>query len=209
MADDLTTPGLLVSMLAVQAEAPALTRDKTATVSSPKGSYQYRYSSLDTVMEKIGPLLTKHRLVYTAMPSHDGETPTLRYELMHADTGEIKAGEMLLLLTKDDPQGQGSAITYARRYALVAVLNLVADDDDDGAGAMPRSSGPAQTAAQSIVDLRQEAKGLSDQGIKTALVNAGFEPQEKPWGQLARIPVHKATRLREQLALAREAEVKV
>jgi hypothetical protein len=39
---------------------------------------------------------------------------------------------MQLLLSKNDAQGQGSAITYARRYALCAVLNLVADDDDDG-----------------------------------------------------------------------------
>jgi hypothetical protein len=42
---------------------------------------------------------------------------------------------MLLLLAKNDPQGQGSAITYARRYSLCSVLNLVADDDDDGQAA--------------------------------------------------------------------------
>jgi hypothetical protein len=60
------------------------------------------------------------------MPSFDETTgePTLKYELAHAPSGESKDGEMKLLLSKGDPQGQGSAITYARRYALVSVLNL-------------------------------------------------------------------------------------
>jgi hypothetical protein len=54
-------------------------------------------------------------------------------------------GEMPLLLKSVDPQGQGSAITYARRYALCAVLGLSTGEDDDGhhattqakAGAVP------------------------------------------------------------------------
>jgi hypothetical protein len=56
---------------------------------------------------------------------------------------------MPLLLSKNDAQGMGSAITYARRYALCAVLNLVADDDDDGARASRRAStGNLATDAQ-------------------------------------------------------------
>jgi hypothetical protein len=42
---------------------------------------------------------------------------------------------MPLMLDRDNSQGFGSALTYARRYALTAVLGLVADDDDDGAAA--------------------------------------------------------------------------
>lgn len=203
-----TDHGLLPAMLAVQAAAPALTRDKSATVTTQKGSYSYRYSSLDTVMDAVGPLLTEHKLVWSTQPSHDGPLPTLRYELMHAETGEVKAGEMLLLLAKDDPQGQGSAITYARRYALVAVLNLVADDDDDGQASMPARSTAANThsGTANTIDLRSEAKGLTDKGIKVALTAAGVAPDEKPWGQLGRIPIAKATAVREALEQAQMAE---
>jgi hypothetical protein len=56
----------------------------------------------------------------------------LTYILVHAESGTELRGEMALLPAKADPQGQGSAITYARRYALMAVLGLVADEDDDG-----------------------------------------------------------------------------
>lgn len=50
---------------------------------------------------------------------------------------------MPLMLAKDDPQGQGSAITYARRYSLMAMLSLVADVDDD---AQSTRSAPTRAA---------------------------------------------------------------
>jgi hypothetical protein len=140
-------PGLLDAMLAVQAEAPTLKKDAT------NPAFRSKYAPLDTIVETINPLLVKNGLVWSTMPSFDATTgePTLKYELAHAPSGQSKDGEMKLLLSKGDPQGQGSAITYARRYALVSVLNLVADDDDDGHAASqsrggygaPRASKPA------------------------------------------------------------------
>jgi hypothetical protein len=130
------TEGLLTAMLAVQGEAPTLLKDHKATVKSDKGTYTYTYVALDTVVEKIGPILHKNGLVWITKPSYlAGVGPSLKYKLAHASTNEAEEGEMPLLLHKEDPQGQGSAITYARRYALCAVLGLVADDDDDGAQA--------------------------------------------------------------------------
>jgi hypothetical protein len=125
--------GLLNAVLAVQAEAPTLLKEKTATVKSDKGSYKYTYTSLDAIVEKIGPILNKHGLVWLTLPTRDdrGE-PALNYRLCHAATGEVIEGTMPLMLSKADPQGLGSALTYCRRYSLCAVLNLVADDDDDG-----------------------------------------------------------------------------
>ena len=56
---------------------------------------------------------------------------------------------MPLLITQPSPQGLGSALTYARRYSLCAVLNLVADADDDGQAAKPSSYGkPPKTKRQ-------------------------------------------------------------
>jgi hypothetical protein len=130
------TEGLLTAMLAVQGEAPTLLKDHKATVKSDKGTYTYTYVALDTVVEKIGPILHKNGLVWITKPSYlEGVGPSLKYKLAHASSNEAEEGEMPLLLQKEDPQGQGSAITYARRYALCAVLGLVADDDDDGAQA--------------------------------------------------------------------------
>lgn len=121
------SPGLLDAMVAVQSEAPTLPKNAT------NPHYNSKFVPLDTIVEQIGPLLAKHNLVWTACPVRDEHgDPALRYRLSHAPSKEFIEGVMPLLLAKEDSQGMGSAITYARRYSLCAVLNLVADDDDDG-----------------------------------------------------------------------------
>jgi hypothetical protein len=149
--------GLLNAVLAVQAEAPTLLKEKTATVKSDKGSYKYTYTSLDAIVEKIGPILNKHGLVWLTLPTRDdrGE-PALNYRLCHAATGEVIEGTMPLMLSKADPQGLGSALTYCRRYSLCAVLNLVADDDDDGHAA--RSSHPGEPTPAQMMELGRQVK---------------------------------------------------
>src|SRR4051794_12553128 len=119
--------GLLGALLAVQQEAPTLRKDAT------NPHFKSKYVSLDTIVETIQPLLSKHGLVWTTLPCRDDTgAPALRYRLVHAETGEAFEDVMPLLVQKQDPQGFGSALTYARRYSITAVLNLVADEDDDG-----------------------------------------------------------------------------
>lgn len=126
---------LWAALLRFQADAPRLQKDAL------NPHFKNRYVTLAKVMETVTPALARQGLVWTTMPGFDGEgNPELMYRLTHAASGEALEGKMRLLLTKADSQGQGSAITYARRYTIMAVLGLVADEDDDGNGA----SGPAQ-----------------------------------------------------------------
>lgn len=185
---------LLAAVVAVQAAAGTIVKDKTATVRSDRGSYEYRYASLDRITATIRPLLAEHDLCWLTFPAigEDGR-PVLRYQLAHAPSGESLTGEMPLLLAKPDSQAMGSALTYARRYALVAVLNLVVDEDDDGqaAGAAPSAPNPAPTptadpepprgasAAQRrhLMALVRE-KGLSRGQLATVLAEFGVELRE-------------------------------
>ena len=123
------------ALVAFQAEAPTLVKDST------NPHFRSKFVSLDPRVETVRPLLAKHGLAWSALPciGPSGE-PALRYQLLHAATGEAISDTMPLLLSKADPQGQGSAITYARRYSLSAVLNLVADEDDDGNQASKEAS---------------------------------------------------------------------
>jgi hypothetical protein len=132
MSSELAQPKLAGALLKLQDAAPILKAGETAQI----GTRKYKYAPLDVIMEKIGPLMIKNGLVWTTRPSGTAEAPTLVYELIHCESGEAIAGEMPLMIG-DSPTSQalGSAITYARRYALTAVLNLVADEDDDGAAA--------------------------------------------------------------------------
>jgi hypothetical protein len=69
-----------------------------------------------------------------------GITPALRTRLTHVPTAEYEEDSMPLSAGKETPQGQGSAITYARRYSLMAALNIVADKDDDANAAQPKAT---------------------------------------------------------------------
>lgn len=181
--------GLLKALHAVQANAPTLTKDATGQV----GSRHYKYTPLDTIVEKIGPLLRTNHLVWTTRPEGSHVAPVLIYELIHVPTGEKIDGEMPLMVGEHPTsQALGSAITYARRYALTAVLNLVADEDDDAAAAQNygRSSGemqsgrPMASVAQGtlIKKMLKEKKVTPDQlqvildtiGIKVAPDHAGW-----------------------------------
>lgn len=116
---------LHTDMLAVQKELPKLQK----TGINPH--FRNKYVPLEELMTQVLPVLNKHNFVLLQQPTTlDGE-PALRYRLLHS-SGETIEDIMPLLSKNADPQGQGSAITYARRYSLMSLLGLVADEDDDG-----------------------------------------------------------------------------
>jgi hypothetical protein len=79
--------------------------------------------------------------------------------LVHGESGEQMEGTMLLQAAKNDPQGQGSAITYAKRYALMALCGLSADEDDDGNKAsQPPRRRAASSAATGVITGAQQKR---------------------------------------------------
>jgi hypothetical protein len=68
--------------------------------------------------------------------------------LLHK-SGQFIADTALLHLVKDDPQAHGSAMTYLRRYSYMAILGLVADEDDDGnAASQPKPPSRTRSAGK-------------------------------------------------------------
>jgi ERF superfamily len=121
---------LAEALLEVQKNAPSLQKDAI------NPHFGNSYISLQSLTEQILPILNENELVLIQSPSHVGDGPNgpvgaLTTQIIHVPTGQTLADTMLLM-GKTDPQGQGSAITYARRYALMSILGLVADEDDDG-----------------------------------------------------------------------------
>jgi hypothetical protein len=136
----------------VQKNLPTLGKDSTAKIPTKSGGeYSYKYVSLDHLMEKVLPLLNEHKLVLIQSPgfvSPESIIPVLRTKLIHYPSGEVHEDTMLLAASGTSPQDQGGAITYARRYALMAMLGLVADEDKDGAvpDRLPEGEKPKSTA---------------------------------------------------------------
>lgn len=101
--------------------------------------FKNTYISLDALLEAVLPELKRVGVLLIQTPSAIGSDPALTTRLIHVASGEELVETMPLMLAKDDPQGQGSAITYARRYALMSTLGLVADEDTDAQDVKPKA----------------------------------------------------------------------
>lgn len=127
------------ALAAAQGEFGEIIKDKTATVRTRSGAeYDYNYADLGSVLNATRPQLSKHGLSisWVFRNGQDRGTGFVITQLLHA-TGKLES-ELPLFY---DPTAQsvmqslGSAITYAKRYGLCGLIGVVAEDDDDGAGA--------------------------------------------------------------------------
>ncbi|MBB6731916.1 ERF family protein [Cohnella zeiphila] len=110
--------------------------------------FKSQYTSLDHMIDETKPLLHKHGLTVMQFPGGEGEKVTVRTMILHESGEWIESEPLTLKPTKLDPQGAGSAITYARRYSYAAALSLsLGDDDDANAASAPHM--PAQATQQS------------------------------------------------------------
>lgn len=149
--------GLAQALHEFQKNPPVIPKDAENSAFGGKT----KHVSLDTLLSLVVPALNQVGLAVSQRPTIVDGQPALRTRLVHAESGEVDEDVMLLLVAKQDPQGQGSGITYARRYSLMATLGLSADADDDGNAAVQRRPAPAaakpemasQEAVQQIREL--------------------------------------------------------
>ena len=109
--------------------------------------FSSKYADLDTIWDTVRKPLTDNglALVQTTAENDQG-IPFLETLLLHT-SGEWIKSELALNPVKSDPQSMGSAITYARRYAMSAMLGVSAEDDDDAERSMDRN-GKASTPSK-------------------------------------------------------------
>lgn len=143
------------ALAALQAEIGA------AHKSSTNPHFKSKYADLSEVWEtwrEVGP---KHgfSLMQSTKTLANG-TPALVTILLH-ESGDMITGEYPLIPSKQDPQGYGSAMTYARRYCLAAMVGIVQDDDDGNAASekpKPKESPKPVAGQQNDSKLTPEQK---------------------------------------------------
>lgn len=136
--------------------AAALVKASAAIKPIPKDRtnphFKNRYATLDAIVEATRPVLAAHGLAViqgSAVPeTHEGTLVGFNVEtmLVHS-SGEWLSNAVLMPVEKASAQGAGSALTYGRRYGLSALLNLTADEDDDGETATNHAPRQASTPA--------------------------------------------------------------
>lgn len=120
---------LMHAFAAAVDECPNFVTDERAEA----GRRTYKYLNLATILKAIKPVFAKHGIhFYQAVNRVDGGVDVVT--TVFNDTASAVMSRYPVQFNAD-PQALGSAITYARRYSLYAILGIYPDKDDDGARA--------------------------------------------------------------------------
>ncbi len=161
---------LALALIDVQKQMAPATRDgKNPFICS-------NYATLNSVMVSCRDILLEHGIWLTQLPVR---APLelgpgylgLMTKLIHAESGQWQASLTVTPLPRADPQGMGSAITYARRYALTAMLGIITEDDDGEAAKLPHKSnskpGSATQAQNAPASSRRQTRQAQATQTKT------------------------------------------
>ena len=141
--------------------------------------FRNKYASLDAILDAVRPVLKKHGLAISQEPITSDGMVGVTTRIIHT-SGEATTSTLLLPVTQNTAQGFGSALTYARRYAVASILGIAADDDDDGQEA---SSPPRRTTASAPLP-RVETK----EKVQRTEVADAKQPPVKDWDEKDNLP---------------------
>lgn len=114
-----------------------------ALKSSTNPHFKSRYADLAACVEAVVDALNNNGIALTQRVSPCDDGVIVETVFIHESGEIINCGQLHVPAAKQDPQGYGSALTYARRYSLMAACGIAPEDDDANA-ASRRPSAPAQ-----------------------------------------------------------------
>ena len=114
--------------------------------------YGSPYADLTSVLTAIKPVLAKHGLAMVQYPGYGDGIVTMTTVLLHESGQWIQSPVASIPITKQDPHGAMSGITYLRRGCASSLMALIADEDDDGNAAVGPAPKQTKTAKKPTVD---------------------------------------------------------
>ena len=134
-----------------------------ALKSSTNPHFKSRYADLSACVEAVIEGLNGAGIALVQRTSEDTTGVTVETVFIHESGEMLECGKLHVPAAKHDPQGYGSALTYARRYSLMAACGIAPEDDDGNAASKPRKqeeAPPPINADQAIEiqDLIDETK---------------------------------------------------
>ena len=152
--------------------AAAIVKAQLALVPAAKDHvnpfFKSKYADLPTVWEASGPFREQGIAITQSPMDAPHEYIVLDTQLSHV-SGQWMRSRLKIRVAKNDPQGYGSALTYARRYALGCMTGIVTEEDDDGNAASPQPPkaqvyiAQKQTAQAKINELRTEGPARQEE----------------------------------------------
>lgn len=158
---------------AQRAFGPAL-KDKT------NPAFRSKYADLGACIEAVIDALNASGIALIQMQHpHEGGV-CVETVFVHESGEQLSAGKLTVPAAKQDPQGYGSALTYARRYSLMAACGIAPEDDDGNAASKPRAPSappapPPQMDPGRLADMLATIGDVTDVEALRELVRDGME----------------------------------
>ena len=163
-SNEVQTVGKAIASAFVKAQAdfgPAL---KTNT----NPHFKSKYAGLDACVEAVIDALHKHGigLMQRTLPCESGVT--VETVFIHSSGETMSSGPLHVPASKNDPQGYGSALTYARRYSLMAACGIAPEDDDGNAASKPATYAKPSRPAPRMTDEAPRPRSNGNAPVKAS-----------------------------------------
>ena len=108
--------------------------------------FKSKYASLDSCVEAVIDALNANGIALQQFSYERDNGVAVETIFIHESGEMLKSGILFVPAVKHDAQGYGSALTYARRYSLMAACGIAPEDDDGNAASKPQSAPKPQAA---------------------------------------------------------------
>ena len=165
-----------------------------ALKTSTNPHFKSRYADLSACVEAVLDSLNEAGIALVQR-THESETGVIVETVFVHESGEIfEAGKLHVPASKQDPQGYGSALTYARRYSLMAACGIAPEDDDGNAASrQPKETTLSEQQQAEIIAMADEV------GVKLPAICKTFGKES-----LAEIPASAYKTIINKLNISRK-----
>jgi len=125
-------------------------------------AFRSKYADLAACLEAVDEAFLANGISLIQETFEDQTGVTVETVFLHESGESIRCGKLHVPAAKQDPQGYGSALSYARRYSLMASCGIAAEDDDGNAAskqyAPPKPAGLSESAITDLLTAINDAK---------------------------------------------------
>jgi hypothetical protein len=153
-----------------------------ALKSATNPHFKTKYADLSACVEAVIDSLNENGIALIQKNHLDDSGVTVETVFVHESGEMLDCGKLHVPAAKNDPQGYGSALTYARRYSLMAACGIAPEDDDGNAGAAAKRQQDENNRQRPALDTSPKARaqriieGVSKgDEVNAAAAMAGWE----------------------------------
>jgi hypothetical protein len=155
-------------------------------------AFRSKYADLGACIDAVEEALLANGIAFFQETSEDPTGVTVETVFLHESGESLRCGKLHVPASKQDPQGYGSALTYARRYSLMASCGIAPEDDDGNAaskatttkGNMAQTNGAKKSIEEVVKGIVDGVKAGDAKGAAAYLASLQEPALKKLWDRI-------------------------